>query len=338
MAPKSQVQFIDTALSCNNTPFALSYTNPDQKRLIRKHLVSLLQDFPYFRLSFDAFTHNDGTIVNLLNANGSLHISNSTPPVPLTIWIHENYPSNPPIVIVSSEDAIVPLREDHPFVDPSGVAIISYLEIWQYPGSNLSSLVRKLVKLFTYDHPFLYIIKSSNNFTHPSFVSKNEAIDRLVGQIHYDVATIRSKAEEEIDHLVKIQAEMISRIQVTDTIIEKFEQERFKLKELSGNLANGADVIFNWIRANDPKSILISEVDEEQAYEGVDDDSEKVIDFVAASKSIDDLIYAMDKAFENGVMSLEIYIKQVRVLAREQFMHKLSVLKFIGHDVLHRYL
>ncbi|KAK1402669.1 hypothetical protein POM88_002274 [Heracleum sosnowskyi] len=101
MSSSSSVHFIDSALSCTS-PFALSYTDPDKKWLIRKHLILLLQNFPSFRPSVDVFTHNDGNIVNLLFATGELHVSNSASPINLSIWLHENYPDMAPIVFVSS--------------------------------------------------------------------------------------------------------------------------------------------------------------------------------------------------------------------------------------------
>ena len=62
---------------------------------------TLLQDYPTLNPSIDTFIHNDGTTVNLLNANGYLFVSHSSPPIAITIWLHENYPYMAPIVFVT---------------------------------------------------------------------------------------------------------------------------------------------------------------------------------------------------------------------------------------------
>ncbi|KAK4355486.1 hypothetical protein RND71_024457 [Anisodus tanguticus] len=68
----TSIQFIDAALSCTSPIIAPSYTDPNQISIIRRILISLLQNYPP---SIDAFAHNDGTGVNLLNANRELQVA-----------------------------------------------------------------------------------------------------------------------------------------------------------------------------------------------------------------------------------------------------------------------
>ncbi|KAL0459467.1 UNVERIFIED_CONTAM: hypothetical protein Slati_0573900 [Sesamum latifolium] len=103
--------FVEDALFCAG-PLALSYSDPDQKWIIREHLSSLFQDFPSLRPATGFFTHNDGTEVKLLNAAGDLPVSRPSPPVPVTIWVPELYPQTPPVVYVNV-DCVV-----HPIYDP----------------------------------------------------------------------------------------------------------------------------------------------------------------------------------------------------------------------------
>ncbi|KAG5402208.1 hypothetical protein IGI04_016815 [Brassica rapa subsp. trilocularis] len=92
----SPLKFIEKALLATG-PFALSYTDPDQKWVIRKHLTSFLQDFSNFDLSTDTFNHNNGTTVQLFRLDGSLRTPQQSTAVQLTIWVHENYPLTPPL-------------------------------------------------------------------------------------------------------------------------------------------------------------------------------------------------------------------------------------------------
>ncbi|TXG63739.1 hypothetical protein EZV62_010733 [Acer yangbiense] len=335
--PCSSIQFIDTALSCTS-PFALSYTDLNQKWLIRKHLISLVQDHPDFTLSTDSYYHNDGSTVNLLNATGYLRVSNITPPVHVTIWLHENYPHMPPIVFINtSSNTLNQIHQNHPFVDLCGLTTSPYLQTWLHPGCNLCNLVHNLIKIFSHDHPFSYSssVRNTTSFTHPSLVSKREALDRLSGMLHYDKAALQAKAEEDIEGLSILQVELEKRAGVFTNIITELEHESLKLKERVMELAEETDVVVNWLKVNDAKSfgIIVGE-EMENAFEGVDEESKMVINGLAADRGIEDVIYELDKALEQGVVSFDIYIKQVRNLARDQFPYRDLLVKLKGPDIL----
>ncbi|GLT42406.1 hypothetical protein SLA2020_164070 [Shorea laevis] len=324
MNSSSSIQFIETALCCT-TPCALSYTDPDKKWIIRKHLLSLLQYQPTFRPSSDTFTHNDGTTVNLLNVTGRVKVSRSTPLIPFRIWVHENYPDMAPMVFVLP-DPDNPIHRNHPFVDSSGAVITPYIITWKYPKCNLSGLVRNTIKLFSHDHPFSFA--SASGFTDPSLASKMEAIDRLTGMIHYDILALQSKNQVEIEELSILQEELLRRAGITENLVTGLEEERRRLKQSVEELAEGTDRIANWVRFNDPKSITsvaasnTGNGETEEAFEAVDSESEVHLGSLAADLAIEDLMSALDRALESRVLGSETYVKEVRNLARVQFFHR----------------
>ncbi|XP_043713001.1 protein ELC-like [Telopea speciosissima] len=322
MAPPSSTQFVDAALSCNSH-FALSYTDPDKKWLIRDHLLSLLQEFPSFKPSTDIFIHDDGTTVNLLNASGSLQVSRAPRPVPLTIWLHQNYPFSAPIVLLSL-DPFNPVLPSHPFVDPSGTITSPYLETWCYPRCNLSEFAHNLTLLFSHHYPFFSPSGSIfSSGTHPSFMSKMEAIDGLAGALHHDMVALQSEVEGEIEGLSALQAELLKRNDITTSMLLGLEYESMSLKTIVRETAEEADMLLNWLRANNLNSV--HEV--EEAFEAADEKSKLLLHHSAKDLAIDDVIYALDKALEEGVVTYREYIRQVRVLATEQFFHRANVIK-----------
>ncbi|XP_042518262.1 protein ELC-like [Macadamia integrifolia] len=322
MAPPSSIQFVDAVLSYNNHS-ALSYTDPDQKLLIRDHLLSLLQEFPCFKPSTDTFIHNDGTTVNLLNASGSLQVSHSSRPVPLTIWLHQNYPFSAPIVLLSL-DPSNPILPHHPFVDSSGTIISPYLETWCYPRSSLSEFAHNLTLLLCRHYPFFSPTSSIfSSGTHPSFMSKMEALDRLVATLHQDMAALQTRMEGEIEGLSVLQVEMVKRSDTTTCVLLGLEHESMRLKTIVRETTEKADFLLNWLRANDLNSV--HEV--EEPFEAADEMSKLVLCHSAEDLSIDDVMYALDKALEEGVVTFREYTKQVRNLAREQFFHRAKVIK-----------
>ncbi|KAK6937590.1 Ubiquitin E2 variant, N-terminal [Dillenia turbinata] len=332
MGTRSSIQFLETALR-STSPFALSYTDPDQKWLIRKHLLSLLQDFPNLTLSSNTFIHNNGDCVNLLYGSGLLHVSNSTPSIQMTIWIHENYPYAPPMVFVSSNFQY-PIRH-HPLVESSaGATTSSYLKTWTFPRCNLVDLVKNLVKLFSYCHPYVYSHNSS--FTHPSYLSKTEALDRLVVDLYGDMVALHAKNNEKMEEISELQVEMEKRADVATSILLGLEHERENLKGSVTKLTEEADKLVNWLRAND-QVYLEATIGEkiEEAFEDVDKDSKLVIDCLAEDRSIEDLLYALDEALEKRIVTFDVYIRQVRVLAREQFFKRAEAIKLRGSYILH---
>ncbi|CAL5427553.1 unnamed protein product [Camellia sinensis] len=315
MALQSSIRFIDSALFSTG-PFALSYYDPDQKWLIRSHFISLLQNFPSLRPSTDTFTHNDGANANLLNATGDLLVSPSTPVVPITIWVHENYPHMAPIVLVSS-NTMYPIHQDHPFIDPSGLTTLPYLQNWLHPRSNLLNLVHNLVNLFSYNHPF-----------YNSNVLKMEAMDKLSCSLVYDTVAFNAETEEELERLSTLQGELVKRFDVATGMIIGLEDEKMDLERRVTEMTEEADVLMNWLRVHDKNW---DEMGDE--FEAVGEESRAVLDCLAKERALEDLIYALDKAVEQGVVSFDIYIGQVRKLAREQFLHRALVVKLMGPEM-----
>ncbi|WRX10391.1 Ubiquitin E2 variant [Theobroma cacao] len=301
MAPPSPKEFIETALFATN-PYALSYSDSEQKWLILRHLLSLLQEYPSFRPSTGRFLHNDGNEVNLLCASGYVHVSNSTPSIPLTIWLHENYPHKAPLVFVSL-DPMTRIHRHHPFVDTSGATTPPYILTWKYPPCNLSDLLHNLVQLFSHDHPF-----------------------------SYSPPTI-----EEIEELSLLQDNLKKRDRFTTSMILEMEQEWKKLKERSNNWAEEADRLVNWLKVNDRRPLMAlaaGDVEIEDAFE-IDEKSRVKLDCSAADSAIEDVLYKLDKALELEAVSFDSYIKQVRSLAREQFFLRASEMKLNGLDIPH---
>ncbi|KAK9067591.1 hypothetical protein SSX86_011702 [Deinandra increscens subsp. villosa] len=316
MASPSQVEIIDNAMFCH-TEFALAYSDPDQKWLIRRHLLSLLREVSSLYPVIDTYIHNDGTAVNLLKVEGYLHISRLSPLIHINIWVHEHYPYVAPMVQVKT-DQTNPIRSNHPFVDPSGSTTSSYLHTWGPFGYDLLGLAHNLVNIFSLDHPF-YVVNVPPNMSHPSYVSKLEGMDRLWWMLHYDMIASRENTNYELEKLVALENEMRMRVDITDNIIIGLDHEKTKLKQRVKQMTDEADTLINWLTVNKVNLSVAVGGGVEDAFECADKNSQMKMDCVAEDEALEDLMYALDDALGKGVTSHETYIKQVRVLARDQF-------------------
>ncbi|XP_042016592.1 protein ELC [Salvia splendens] len=313
----NSVRFIEDALFCSD-PFALSYSDPDQKWIIRQHLLSLLQDFPSLRPSVSLFTHNDGTAVTLLLASGHLPLS---PPVPLSIWVHELYPHAPPLVFITA-----PIPAPHPFTDPtSGATTSAYTATWHFSKSSLAGLAHNLTRLFCHNHPLCLPTSKAggpNRWAHPSLASRMEASDRLTCSLYYDSTAIVDRVRQEIKELAAVQAALRERSEGLAMAVRRLEGERRGLKSRSDEMCGEVDRLQNWLRVNGAGSAAVDD-----AFEVADGWSETAIEVLAADLAVEDLMYKLEGVVEAGVVSLDVYLKQVRVLAREQFCHRFKITK-----------
>lgn len=154
-----------------------------------------------------------------------------------------------------------------------------------------------------------------------------------MGSIHYDVAAFTAGAERENRALAKLRAEMAERAGVAEGVITRgLEEEKEMLRGKVRELTEQADVVMSWLRVN--RHVTIGDDQIEKAFEGVEADSEAVLECLAADRGVEDVIYALDKAVEEGVVSFEGYIRQVRALAREQFYHRAMLEKLRGSTSL----
>ncbi|KAJ0699117.1 putative ubiquitin E2 variant, ubiquitin-conjugating enzyme/RWD, steadiness box (SB) [Helianthus annuus] len=324
MASPSQLEIIDNAMFCN-TKFALAYPDPDQKWLIRRHLISLHREFSSLCPIVDTYIHHDGGGVNLLKVDGYLYISHSLPLVRINIWVHEHYPHMAPMVHVNT-DLTNPIRLNHPFVDPSGLTTSSYLHTWRPFEYDLLGLARNLVNIFSLDHPF-YVASVPPNMSHPSYVSKIEGMDRLWWMLHYDMIALREDTNDEVEQLAALQGEMRARVDITDNMIIGLDHEKTELKQRVKEMTDEADTLVNWLSVNKVNLSVVIGGRVEDAFECVDEISTMKMEWQAEDDALEELLFKLDDALVKDVISHETYIKQVRVLAREQFFARAKLEK-----------
>ncbi|CAM0949542.1 unnamed protein product [Alopecurus aequalis] len=330
-------QFLNTALS-QRGPSALPYAE-DVKWLIRNHLA-------------------DGTIP-ITHAGAVYNL-------PAVLWLPEPYPRAPPLVFLSpTRDMLI--KPHHPLVDRSGlVAGAPYLRSWVFPSSNLLDLARSLSHLFGLDPPLFArstpplpaapyssmhpapsprppsqpVVYAPRPYRFPASPQlaarpapvedpaedfRRNAITKLVDTAYADAAALRGARKAEVDTLFAVQAELRGRGESVDGGVRRIVEEMEALERRLQDVTMATDVIEAWVAQNRKGAADDAEV--EGAIQPADMLSRQMLDCTAADLALEDAIYALDKAVQEGCVPFDGYLRSVRALAREQFFQRVLCTK-----------
>lgn len=136
--------------------------------------------------------------------------------------------------------------------------------------------------------------------------------------LHYDMVVINSKTQDEIEGLSILQEELVRRDDAAEKLVSGLEEERRRLEMTAAEMTEYGDKLTDWVAETNG----VRGGEGEEAFEVIDGK----LDDWAADLAIEDLLYGLDKAVENGVSDFQTYIGLVRKLAREQFVHRARML------------
>ncbi|GFP86371.1 protein elc [Phtheirospermum japonicum] len=257
--------------------------------------------------------------------------------IPVIIWLMESYPRHAPLVFVNpTRDMII--KRPHPFVSPNGVVSIPYIHSWVFPASNLVELVRNLSHFFARDPPLYSQRKPSSpnpnpspnlnpsygsmNSSDPAEVFKKNAIAKLVESLNGDIREMRKVREVEMEGFFGAQAVLRKREEDLRKGLKEMQDEKEALEQQLQMVLMNTDVLEGWLRENEGKSGNNDTVDVDEAFEPCDGLSKQMLECTASDLAIEDAIYALDKAVQEGAIPFDQYLRNVRLLSREQFFHR----------------
>ncbi|TVU49173.1 hypothetical protein EJB05_00469, partial [Eragrostis curvula] len=296
----------------------------------------------------------DGTI--------PIHHAGASYNLPAVVWLPEPYPRSPPLVFLSPTRDMVVKPNHPLVDRSGLVANAPYLRSWVFPSSNLVDLVRSLSHLFGLDPPLFTRNAAAPPPTNPappprvlptptpthspspssyrlggSFpaspqlaarppptedpaeVFKRNAVAKLVDMAYADVAALRPAREAEVDALFAVQAELRHRGDVVADGVRRMGEEKEALERRLQDVMMATDVLESWVMENNRRGDTHA-VDD--AIQPADVLSRQMIECTAADLALEDSVYALDKAVQEGSVPFDGYLRSVRALAREQFFHR----------------
>jgi ESCRT-I complex subunit TSG101 len=154
----------------------------------------------------------------------------------------------------------------------------------------------------------------------PADVFRRNAIGKLVNMVHEDMAAMRRAREAEMDGLCSVQAELKRREEELLRGLHEMNEEKETLEKQLQMVLMNTDVIEGWVRDNEMKRRREFDIDD--VFVPADDLSRQMVECTAADLAAEDTIYALDKAVQDSSIPFEAYLKNVRMLSREQFFHR----------------
>ena len=121
--------------------------------ITKRDILSAFQQYTDLRPNLDTFTFNDGTQKEFLCLTGTIPVSykGSTYNIPVSLWIQDTHPYNPPMAYVKPTNTMQIKPGRH--VDANGRVYLPYLHEWKHPQSDLLGLIQIMTIIFGEEPP-----------------------------------------------------------------------------------------------------------------------------------------------------------------------------------------
>ncbi|OAY36280.1 protein ELC-like [Manihot esculenta] len=159
-------------------------------------------------------------------------------------------------------------------------------------------------------------------------VYKRNAINKIVETVHVDIMQLRKAREVEMEGLFSAQAVLRRREEDINKGLKEMQDEMEGLEAQLQVVLMNTDVLEAWVRENSGKTKGNAEdLDVDNVFECTDALSKQMLECTAADLAIEDVVYSLDKGVQEGAVPFDQYLRNVRLLSREQFFHRATAAK-----------
>ena len=291
--------------------------------------------------SAETYVFDSGEMAQLLNLGGTIPIMyrDQNYNIPIKIWLPCGYPEEPPFCYV------IPTKEMElsvsPFVDHAGLVELACLAEWNHNVTDLVTILQIARATFSETPPV---------FAKPRQSRRKESKDEFesVWDEHYPdeeekmlksffltsaseecrtkLGEEYSRTKAEVESLHSVNKELIDRQEELDRLRERLGELNMEAKEDVETVHQARDLLKEVQEARSVTTPVTSEsVDELVKVNKTLD--RQLIEAVANDEAIKDCIYSLDQALRSDRISVEIYLKKVRELSREQFSCRMLISK-----------
>ncbi|WOK92849.1 hypothetical protein Cni_G01541 [Canna indica] len=158
-------------------------------------------------------------------------------------------------------------------------------------------------------------------------VFRHDVIVKIMEKVHRDAANLRRAQEAEMEPLLAIQAELRNRGEELKLGVREMIEEKEGLEQLLQVVLMNTDVLEGWTRETEDSRRSGDVIDVDDVFEPADALSRQMLECTAEDLSVEDTIYSLDKAVQEGAITFDSYLKSVRGLCRDQFFHRATLAK-----------
>lgn len=149
-------------------------------------------------------------------------------------------------------------------------------------------------------------------------IFRGAAVKQLSERLSQSLAGANEQAARETDQLFEEQAELGRRKQSLDRGLQEAQAERSALETCVLQLSGKRVALERWLAENESKNPQ-GDIDPDTAIVPADVLSRQALDAQAEDLALEDTLYSLNKALQEGVITAEVYMKQVRMVSRKQF-------------------
>ncbi|KAJ8754199.1 hypothetical protein K2173_002099 [Erythroxylum novogranatense] len=160
-----------------------------------------------------------------------------------------------------------------------------------------------------------------------SEVYKRNAISKIVEAVHGDVLEMRKQRGVEMEGLFSAQAVLKSREDEINKGLKEMQDEKEGLEAQLQVVLMNTDVVESWVRENEGKICKLGDLDVDKVFDCAESLSKQMLECTASDLAIEDAVYSLDKAVQEGAVPFDQYLRNVRLLSREQFFHRATAAK-----------
>jgi len=303
---------------------------------------------------FENFVFDNGDIAQLLNLNGTIPVEykGATYNIPVCIWMLTEFPQTAPMAfVVPTKD--MQLKVSH-HVDHTGKIFMTYLRSWSYPESNLLGLIQACRDAFGELPPVFSKVSSQTQPQEHQTLQQEHAPGLLQNSRQQD-HRVEDTNEADNEHIA-----LTSRVE--EVLRERFIEEFYKTKaevqtlhSTNKELLDGQEDIGALEAELDAKLAQVESCLDDlsleqrglvQSIKAIDNldpqalDADKgiinteeplygqIVKCFAEDAAIGDAIYHLGEGLRLGLIpSLDLYLKKVRNLSRQQFYLRATMIK-----------
>ncbi|CAN1121355.1 Protein ELC-like [Linum perenne] len=153
-------------------------------------------------------------------------------------------------------------------------------------------------------------------------IYRRNFINKIVEMAHGDMSQLRKTREAEMEGLFNGQVVLRRREEDANRGLKELQDEKEGLEAQLQVVLMNSDVLESWVRENERMvKGKLGEVDVDSAFECMDSLSKQMLECIAADLAIEDVVYSLDKAVQEGAVPFDQYLRNVRFLSRDQFFH-----------------